>query len=210
MTTTLSHQKQAEALAIELAVAQLSTLADLPARCALLGLPDPAVTHGQVLITVLGRPLALQPPAFTARYAGTEREPKPAERLLALHYLACEIPVTPEERWLTFRDFPGGAFYWQPFCARSVQPLIQAIGNDLARLQERLTRFAATIITDGPADALTARVTALGRIELQLVYRSGDEEFPPSADVLFNACARRVCCAEDAAALASRLCLGLL
>jgi hypothetical protein len=43
-----------------------------------------------------------------------------------------------------------------------------------------------------------------------LVYRAGDDEFPASADLLFDACIRRVFCAEDAAVLGSRVCLGLL
>jgi hypothetical protein len=192
-------------------VAQLAALPDLSGRCALRGLPDPAGTGGRIVIPVLGRPLELTPPAFTACDPATGTEPKPAERLLALHYLAGDTPVVPEPHWITFRDFPGGAFYWNPFQSRSVQPLVHAIGNDLDRLRNRLvTRLAASLLADGPEGALTARIAALGRIELQLVYRPGDEEFPPTADLLFNGSARRACCAEDAAALASRLCLRLL
>lgn len=208
-----THQQQATALAIQLAVAKLadrsdpSDPTDLIARCARLGLPPPA--GGRVRIPLLGRTLELQPPAFDGVFADTNKPPKSTERLLALHYLTSDFPVSPEDRWITFREFPGGAFYWEPFRARSVNPLIESIGNDLGKLRERLARFSAKI-EDEPADTVSARIPAIGRIEVLLVYRQGDDEFPPTADLLFDACARRVFCAEDAAALGGRVCFGLM
>ena len=210
MNTAPTNRQQAEALAIRMAVAKMNDrpdLTDLTNRCARMGLAAPAL-GGKVRIPLLGRTLELQPPDFDGIVVETGKPPKPAERLLALHYLACDVPVAAENRWITFREFPGGAFYWQPFLARSVNPLIEAIGNDLDLLRERLERFAANI-EDGPADTVSARIVAIGRIEVLLVYRAGDEEFPPSADLLYDACARRVYGAEDAAVLGGRVCLGL-
>jgi hypothetical protein len=57
---------------------------------------------------------------------------------------------------------------------------------------------------------LPARIHALGNLHLTLVYHLGDDELPPAADVLFDGCIRRVFGAEDAAVMASRICLGLL
>jgi hypothetical protein len=208
-----THQQQATALAIQLAVAKLANPADpsdpsgLTSRCARLGLPPPV--DGQVHLPLLGRTLELQPPAFEGVFTDTRKPPKPTDRLLALHYLASDAPVSPENRWITFREFPGGTFYWEPFRSRSVTPLIQAFGNDLEHLRARLARFAATI-EDGPADTVSARIVAIGRIDVLLVYRQGDDEFPPSADLLFDGCARRVYGAEDAAVLGGRVCFGLL
>ena len=210
MHTPLSHQQEAAALAIQLAIKKLAARSDptdLIDRCARLGLPAPA--SGKVHIPMLGRTLELQPPVFEGVFADTAKPPKPNERLLALHYLTSDFPVSPENRWITFREFPGGAFYWQPFLSRSINPLIKTIGNDLGKLRERVARFSAKI-EDGPSDALSARIVAVGRIEVLLVYRSGDEEFPPSADLLYNGCARRVYGAEDAAVLGGRVCFGLI
>lgn len=203
-----THRQQAEALAIERAVERLSGFAHWPARCMRLGLrpPDP---DGGTLVPMLGQMLRLQPPSMEAVVRETGQPAMVVERLLALHYLLCEAPVVPEERWITFREFPGGAFYWQPFLARTIAPLIARTGNNADRLRERVSRFAGRV-EPGPADALSFRFCGVGRIDLLLVYRTGDEECPASADVLFDGCARRVFGAEDAAALASRLCLGLL
>jgi hypothetical protein len=206
---TLTHKQEAEQEAIRLAVGKLAALDDWPARCVRLGLPAPTTPGGTVRIAVLGATVEMGPPDFQAVSAGAGKPPKPIDRLLALHYLLGEVSVAPTGEWVTFRDFPGGQFYWEPFLSRSAHPLIGHVGNDLDLLRNRLARFAARVepLSDG---GLQAIVPALGVIEMMLVYRPGDDEFPPSADVLYDACARRVLCAEDAAALGSRLCLGLL
>jgi len=213
MSAELNHRQQAEALAIQLAVKNLTAdptdPPDLPHRCARLGLPDPATANGAIRMPFFGKTLSLLPPAFEGVICETGKSPKPTERLLALHYLLCALPVTPENRWMTFREFSGGAFYWQPFLSRSINPLIKAIGNDLDKLRERLTRFAAKI-EPGSTDAISARIVAVGKIEVQLLYRAGDDEFPASADLLYDACARRVYGAEDAAVLGGRVCFGLM
>ena len=206
---SLSHKQQAEQEAIRLAVGKLAALHDWPARCARLGLPDPAATGGTIRIAVLGAMLELRSPEFQAVALRAGKPPKPADHLLALHYLLGELPLATAGEWITFREFPGGQFYWEPFLARSINPLVKRIGNDLDALREHLRRFSATLepLADG---GLQATVQALGAIKLMLAYRAGDDEFGPSAEVLYDARARRRLCAEDAAALASRFCLGLL
>jgi hypothetical protein len=205
----LSHQQQAQQDAIRLAVGKLAALDDWPARCARLGLPDPAATGGAIRLVVLGAPLDFRAPGFLALPAGAGPPPRPADQLVALHYLLGEAPMAPTGTWITFREFSGGQFYWEPFLSRSIKPLVGRMGNALDVLGDHLRRFSATV-TPLPDGGLQATIQALGAIELRLVYRPGDDEFPPSADVLFDACARRLLCAEDAAYLASRFCIGLL
>jgi hypothetical protein len=136
--------------------------------------------------------------------------PKPiklGDQVLVLHYLLCETPVVPADKLISFRGYPEGQFYWQPFQARTVNPLLGRIGNNLDLLQEHLDRFDWD-----PADMgdFGARIHAIGPLSLTLAYHLGDDEFPPSADVLFDACITQVFVAEDVAVLASRICLGLL
>jgi len=182
-------------------VAELAGVADWPARCARLGLPAPAA-DGALYIPFLGGGLTLRPPDFLPP---TGAPPvAAAARLLALHYLRAECAVTPANEWVTFRDFPGGAFYWAPFVGRVIQPLPRRFGNRLDALRAALAPFAPQWDIAVP-DQLQARVPALGPLFLQLIYRAGDDEFGPTADILFDAAFRRVLCAEDAAALAGLL-----
>ena len=207
---TTTHKQQAEALAIQIAVKRLAEQGDLAVRCERLGLNIPAACGGKVRVAMFGKMLEMTPPDFDGVVLETGKPPKNADRVLALHYLLCDVPVVPEGRWITFRDFPGGAFYWQPFLSRSIQPLVGRIGNDLNLLRERVQQRFAARIEDGPADALSARIQAVGNMDMLLVYRAGDDEFPASADLLFDAGFRRAFCAEDAVVLGSRVCLGLL
>jgi uncharacterized protein DUF3786 len=60
------------------------------------------------------------------------------------------------------------------------------------------------------AGDFAARIHGIGRLEAVLVYHRGDEEGGPAADMLFDACIKRVYQTEDVAYFSSRPCLGLL
>ena len=139
--------------------------------------------------------------------AATHQPVKTADRILALHYLQHDLPVTPTGSFITFRDLPGGQFYFGPFRSRSLQPLLKRIGNDLDLLRRNLARFDWQPAQMGD---FAARVHAAGRIEATLVYHLGDDEMPAEAELLFDACIKRILCTEDAAAIGIRICLGLL
>jgi hypothetical protein len=178
---------------------------DLRKRAPALGLPAPG-EDGAMSLRGLGRNLILNPEYELMESEGG-RPAKPAERILLLHYLACDRPVVEAGNLISFRDFPGGMFYEKAFQARSVKPLVGAIGNDLARLERNLGRFDWERQAQGD---FSAKIHAFGNIRMTLVYQVGDDEFGPSADVLFDACVRQALVTEDAAVLASRICLGLL
>jgi hypothetical protein len=215
MPAILNNKQKAESTAIERGAAALAQV-DMNSRCRMLRLAPPAA-DGSVTLPVLGKELRLLPPAFQiVRSSSFSLSAEPpdklklelrTERLLAIHYLLCDLPVEPTGEWISFRDFPGGQFYWTPFCSRSIDPLITRIGNDLDLLRQNMRRLGSR--ASGGSDVV-ARVRALGAIEAMLIYRPGDEELAPSAELLFDACARRALCAEDAAVLASRICLSLL
>jgi hypothetical protein len=128
------------------------------------------------------------------------------DQVLLAHYLLHDRPVRPTGRWITFRQFPGGQFYWGPFQRRSAEPLAREIGGDVDGLRQRLDRFDWRVENVGD---LAARIRVVGPVEVLLVPRAGDEEFDASVDVLFDESLRAIFCAEDAAALAGRVCMAL-
>jgi hypothetical protein len=197
-------KQAAQEEAIRLAVTQLHDV-DLSARCPILGLPVPE--NGRMCFRAFGMDLILQPPDFQLIKAETGEPAKLSDRVLVLHYLLCDSPVVLTDELISFKGFPEGQFYWQPFLSRTVNPLIGRIGNDLDLLRKNLQRF------DWEEDVIgdfSARIHAIGKLYVTLVYYPGDDEFPPNADVLFDACIKQVFVAEDVAVLASRICLGLL
>ena len=190
--------------AIEVATEGLSSV-DFASRCPKLGLSPPE--SGQLDLRIFGADARLdfEDWAFTLKSTG---EPgRPHDLVLLLHYLSCDLPVDPTGELISFRSFPSGQFYFGVFQARSAAPLVGRIGNDLDTLKKHLDRFDHEPTEHGD---FGARIHAMGNLHLTLVYHLGDDEFPAAADILFDTCFRRALGAEDAAVMASRICIGLL
>ncbi len=193
-------QESGQAKALELAIERLASR-DLDAACRRLGLPAPQ--NGRCAVRFLGNNLLLTLPELELIDSSSAQPAKPADRLLLLHLLLSEVTWRQNEGWISFRDLSGGLFYWQPFCHRSLLPLVRAIGNDRQRLQERLNRFDWQPLEIGD---LGARIQVVGLLQIGLVYRAGDEEFSPTVDLLFPAAIRHALPTEDVTVLAGRLC----
>ena len=221
-----SNKLKSQAAAARQAADRLAGV-DMVARCALLGLRPPA-DDGSVCVRMFGQYLALQPPEFAAFVAADGARAKgampafcsakasqdecghaasPADRILALHYLLCERRVEPTGKLITFRDLPGGQFYYEPFRKRTAERLIHHVGNDVGKLARMLS---AVEHEPAAGSGLAASVAAIEQVRLTLVYHAGDDEMPPAADILFDSSIRHVYCTEDAAALAARLCMKLM
>jgi len=197
---TLSGVEQA----IGVAVQKLKTV-DLDSRCPRLGLPTPK--NGQLDLRLFGADARLDIEDWTLTLRETGRPARPHDLVLLLHYLSCDLPVELTGELISFRSFPSGQFYFEVFQARSAAPLVDRIGNDLDTLKKHLDRFDHEPTEHGD---LGARIHAMGNLHLTLVYHLGDDEFPAAADILFDSCFRRALGAEDAAVMASRICIGLL
>jgi hypothetical protein len=177
---------------------------DVGPRCRMLGLPPPQ--ERGLRFRAFGLDLLLALPGFDLTLAaGTPA--KLGDHILVLHYLQCDRRITPTGELISFRDLPGGQFYWHPFSSRSIEPLTRRIGNDLGLLTRNLSRYDWQPFEAGD---LGARIHAIGALDATLIYHCGDEEFGPAAEILFDACIKRVYTTEDVAHLASRICIGLL
>lgn len=196
--------RDAQQEAARRAAAALASV-DLGVRCDRLGLPAPL--EGALRFRAFGQDLALTLPHFELRLADSDQPARPGDRILVLHYLQYEGRIEPSGELISFRDMPGGQFYWPAFRARSVEPLLRRVGNQVDTLATNLRRYDWQPFDRGD---LGARIHGIGRVEVYLIYYRGDEQFGPSADMLFDASIKRVYPGEDVAYLAGRICLGLL
>jgi hypothetical protein len=156
---------------------------------------------------VFNQELLFSLPGFEAVVESTRQPAGLLERMLLVRYLLCDLPVAPTGQLISFRELSGGQFYWEPFRKRSLDPLLKRIGNDVDRLRRNLDRFQWQPMDMGD---LGARLHVLGNIDAVLVYQLGDEEMPPAADLLFDACIKRAFGAEEAAVIAGRICFGIM
>ena len=189
--------------AIRIAVEKLQNI-DLDTRCVNLGLAKPR--NGIVRLRAFGTDMVLRQSDFRLFPLGSDEPAKSVDRILVLHYLLCDLPIHVTGELISFRQLTGGQFYWEPFVSRSVRPLVRGIGNNLELLRKNLDTFDWEPLSLGD---LGARIHIIGKLHLTLVYRLGDDEFPPTADLLFDAGIKRIYNAEDAAVLASRICMEL-
>jgi hypothetical protein len=190
MTTVTNKQKaQSEAIALAVKGLRKRNLSD------------------NLTVRVFGQNLKVTLPDFDITVNESTEPVRPADHILALHYLLCEVPVEPTGELISFRDLSGGQFYLEPYRSRTTKPLAAHFQNDLDALRTALNCFDWAPVELGD---LGACVQAVGNLHLTLVYHRGDEDFEPEVEILFDACIKRVFCTEDAAVLAARLCRGLI
>jgi hypothetical protein len=104
-------------------------------------------------------------------------------RVLLLHHLlhADGSPVT--GKWVAYKDIPGGLLYAGVFARRVTEPLVKKYGKSAKSFREAGTRFAGEVAGVGDASFC---LQAFPRVPLQYVLWEGDDEFPPSVQLLFD------------------------
>lgn len=148
----------------------------------------------------LDRSYRIAYPAFTfVDEADPSTQVPLQEQVLILHYLKGCRPVL-TNRWVAYRELPGAGFYFGAFVKRAVEPLKKVFGQNVSALKQAAVRLSATPIATGDAGL---RFDPLPYAPLQIIVWEGDDEFPPEANILFDASAGQYLSPEDAAWLAS-------
>lgn len=140
--------------------------------------------EGGFHLRVLGQDYLVSYPDFVAREAGHGQEAPVWVQSLVMYYLTAADGAPWRGEWVSLRELPGGLFYERAFQGYSGDVLARAFGNDLARFA------AAAAGAGGQRESLgdaAFSFLALPRVPVAIVYWLGDEDFPPSARVLFDA-----------------------
>lgn len=142
---------------------------------------------------------------YTVYHPGGEVEPAEgregvsrAVQVLLLHYLVHCSPANVQGKMVSFKELPGGMIYVGPFTNRAIRPLVGIFGNSPSKLVEAGKKLGGEAVDLGDA-AVT--VPALPKIPITFVLWEGDEEFPPSGNVLFDSSAPSHLHTEDYALL---------
>jgi Domain of unknown function (DUF3786) len=120
------------------------------------------------------------------------------EQGLIMHYLiqAKGAPLT--ETWITFREIPSGEFYYSAFVQRAKNPLVKAFGHHPGLLLDLGRKMGGTPGEEGDASIC---FKVFPYIPVCLILWTGDEEFPPDGNLLFDASISQYLPAEDIAVL---------
>jgi hypothetical protein len=121
------------------------------------------------------------------------------EQVLILHYLMAGNPTGPISRWISYREIPGAFFYFSAFVKRAVDPLKKVFGQNTPAFKKTAERIHGKALEVGDA-GFEFRV--FPGVPLQIILWEGDDEFPPEANILFDASIGEILSPEDAAWLA--------
>jgi hypothetical protein len=138
-------------------------------------------------------------PLAEARGSGRERQTAPIwDAILVLHYLGSEAPIPPLGEPIAFGDLPEGKFYDPAFQGRCRVPLERKFGPTPEKLLAAAEKLGGRAWNRGDVSVV---IPAFPRVDVYLVLYRGDDEFPPSATVLFSSRVAAFLSAEDIAVL---------
>ncbi len=141
---------------------------------------------GVLKVQFYGEPHVITLPDLQVSVQATGRVCGLNRTSMFLYYLQTADGTPAAGKWVSFRDLPGGMFYHQAYQGYSGDRLAKAIDNRTS-VFERAARNLNGIKLD-LGDAAFA-FDALPRVRVAAVYYAGDEDFPASANVLFDASA---------------------
>jgi len=127
-------------------------------------------------------------------YSPSKKTVSLVTRILLLHHLirADGSPLT--GKWVGYKDIPGGLLYAGVFARRVTEPLVRKFGKSAKRFKEMGIKLGGKAVEVGDGSFI---LNAFPAIPLQYVLWEGDEEFPPSIQLLFDASVDHYLSLED-------------
>lgn len=156
-----------------------------------------AVIKGQhtLRLRLIDRECVVDMSSRTVRWAtGAKTELGRHLQILVLHYLIGSGKAQLANRLVSFRDLEGGAMYHPAFKARSIDSLVRKFGD-----RPELLRHVGDAVRAEPIamNGIGMRISFFPKLPITVQLWPGDEEVPPSANVLFDASAGRILPTED-------------
>jgi hypothetical protein len=107
-------------------------------------------------------------------------------RLLALLYLSRARAGPLANQWVPYRELKDGLFYAKSFQETVEERLCRRFGEDLEGLREACAALGGREVDQGDLGMV---LNTFPRLPLLIILWRGDEEFEPSARILFDASA---------------------
>lgn len=104
-------------------------------------------------------------------------------RILVLRYLVEGHAAVSTGKFITFREAPWGNVYMRQFNGRCILRLAYGFGNKQEQFKKVMEKIGAVPLNHGD---VSYEFDFLEGYRLQMILWEGDEEFPPSAQILFS------------------------
>ncbi|MCI0520599.1 MAG: DUF3786 domain-containing protein, partial [Chloroflexi bacterium] len=141
---------------------------------------------GEFRFLLWGRETVLEYPLFKARDGETGRELDALSQALLVYYFHTCDGAEAERSWISFTDLPDGRFYTQAFQGYTGGELARTFGNEITLFEAAAQKAGGRHFPLGNA---AYYFPFLPKAHILTVCWLGDEEFPSSFQVLFDAAA---------------------
>ena len=134
-------------------------------------------------VNLLGREFAISHPDYAIRALdGGKLPPLPTQTFL-LRYLLESKTVAWSGEWKTFREMPWGEMYIKPYTGRVLTRAAFTFGTRVAAFRAAAEKMGAEAVKHGDAGF---QFDLIGGYKMQILVWEGDDEFPPSAQILYS------------------------
>jgi len=134
-------------------------------------------------VNLLGRGFAISHPVYAIRALdGGKLPPVPTQTFL-LRYLLESRDTAWAGAWKTFREMPWGEMYFKPYSGRVLTRAAFTFGTRVAAFRTAAEKMGAEAVKHGDAGY---QFDLVGGYKMQILVWEGDEEFPPSAQILYS------------------------
>jgi len=140
-------------------------------------------SEGVLRLKFYGEPHVITFPELSVRVEATQRECGLNRSSMFFYYFLTADGTPLAGKWVAFRELPGGMFYHQAYQGYSGDRLATAIDNRVGVFDRAAKNLGGMKLDIGDA---SFAFDALPRVRVAAVYYAGDEDFPASANVLFD------------------------
>lgn len=110
-------------------------------------------------------------------------EQKANARILVLRFLTSGTAAPSSGKFLTYREIPWGEVYFKQFQGRCILRLAYGFGNKMEQFEAIMDKIGGKKLAIGDA---SYEFEFLNELRLRMILWAGDDEFPPSAQILFS------------------------
>ena len=104
-------------------------------------------------------------------------------KIFAIRYLLNGVQSDSTGKFLTYRELPSGDLYFQQFQGRCLMRLAYGFGNKQEAFRSAMEKIGATPLEHGD---IAYEFEVVDGFRVQMILWAGDDEFPPSSQILFS------------------------
>ena len=134
-------------------------------------------------VNLLGREFAISHPDYAIRALDEGKLPPLPTQTFLLRYLLESKSVAWSGEWKTFREMPWGEMYIKPYTGRVLTRAAFTFGTRVAAFRAAAEKMGAEPVKHGDAGF---QFDLIGGYKMQILIWEGDDEFPPSAQILYS------------------------